>query len=145
MSKTTFEDFLNQYGILTYRNTGISMLPMLKQGRDSFTVTKKTERRCQQYDVVLYRRPPNDYVLHRIIQVRKDDYVLLGDNCINKEYGIKDSDIIGVLTSFTHNGTEYDVTNSRYQIYVKFWCRTASFRIFVKKLKHRIRRMLYET
>ena len=78
MSKTKFEDFLNQYGILTYRNTGISMLPMLKQGRDSFTVTKKTERRCQQYDVVLYRRPPDDYVLHRIIQVRKDDYVLLG-------------------------------------------------------------------
>lgn len=68
------------------------MLPMLKQGRDSFTVKKKTTQRCRKYDVILYRRPPDSYVLHRVIAVREHDYVVLGDNCINKEY-VKDSDI----------------------------------------------------
>lgn len=143
MSKlTTYEQFLNDYGILTYRNTGTSMLPMLRQGRDSFTVKKKTEQRCRKYDVILYRRPPYSYVLHRIIAVREHDYVVLGDNCINREY-VKDSDIIGVLTEFTHNGKEYSAIDRVYQKYVHFWCKTAIIRIFCKKIKLRIKRLIH--
>ena len=94
MIKTTYEDFLEKNGEMTYSNVGISMLPLLKEGRDLFTVRKKGRKRCKKYDVVLYRRPPNSYVLHRIIEVRENDYVILGDNCLNKEYGITDDDII---------------------------------------------------
>ena len=138
----TYEAFLELYGTLTYRNTGTSMLPMLKQGRDSFTVKKKTTQRCRKYDVILYRRPPDSYVLHRVITVREHDYVVLGDNCINKEY-VKDSDIIGIMTEFTHNGKEYRVTDRQYQKYVRFWCKTANLRIFCKKVKLRAKRMIH--
>lgn len=101
MNKTTYEEYLAQNGELTYTNVGVSMLPMIKQGRDLFTLTKKTEARCQKYDVVLYRRPPNHYVLHRIVEVRERDYVILGDNCMNKEYGITDEDILNCLLRTT--------------------------------------------
>ena len=37
---TTYEECLEKYGTLTYRNVGVSMLPLLKQGRDIFTVRK---------------------------------------------------------------------------------------------------------
>lgn len=119
--KMSFERYLEQYGKMTYRNVGISMLPMLKQDRDLFTVEKKTKMRCRKYDVVLYRRPPHQYVLHRVVEVRSDGYVILGDNCENKEYGIGDQDILGVMTSFVHRGKTVKTDDLSYRIYVHVW------------------------
>ena len=145
MSNTTvftYEEYLEKYGTLTYRNVGVSMMPLLKQGRDLFTVSKKEADRCRKYDVVLYRRPPDKYVLHRIIEVREDDYVILGDNCINKEYGIKDCDIIGVMTEFVHKGKTYSVNDIRYRIYSILWCSFSGLRIFLKKIIIKLKRRL---
>ena len=90
MSKLTLEECISKNGFLTYRIRGVSMQPMLRQGRDLFTVKKKESKRCKKYDVVLYRRSYDPYVLHRIIEVLPDSYVIRGDNCIVKEYNIKD-------------------------------------------------------
>lgn len=142
MNKTTFEEYLNQNGKLTYRNVGTSMLPMIKQNRDIFTLKKKDETRCKKYDVVLYKRPPGKYVLHRVIEVRDDDYVILGDNCVAKEYGIKDEDILAVLTSFVRKGKTYTVDDIAYRIYVQIWCHTYNLRVFYKKIKSKLRCIL---
>lgn len=122
MNEISYETYLERYGSLTYRTVGTSMLPMLKQDRDLFTVRKKGAERCRRYDVVLYRRPPGHYVLHRIVEVRDKDYVLLGDNCIRREYGIREEDILGVLTGFVRNGTSRSVTDLGYRLYVRLWC-----------------------
>ena len=135
MNKLTFEEYLDKYGILIYKNVGFSMLPMLKPGRDLFVVSKKGKTRCKKYDVILYHRPPNDYVLHRIIKVREYDYVVLGDNCINKEIGIRDSDILGVLIEFVHKGKTYQVNNKMYKFYIFIWCTFSPIRIRYKKMK----------
>lgn len=139
MNKCTYESYLEQYGELTYRNVGVSMLPMLKQGRDLFTVRKKGKNRCEKYDVVLYKRPPEQYVLHRVVEVRDNDYVVLGDNCVNKEYGITDNMIIGVLTSFVHNGRTYSVYDIRYKIYSSVWCKIYPLRVILKKMISKLR------
>lgn len=120
MIRTTYEEELERKGSFSYTNVGTSMLPMLKQGRDIFTIEKKRSR-CGKYDVVLYKRPPSSYVLHRVVEVREKDYVILGDNCLNKEYGITDDDIIGVMTSFVRNGKEYSVNHKRYRLYASIW------------------------
>lgn len=138
---TTYEQYLEQYGSLTYTFKGSSMNPMLKQGRDLFTVKAKTAERCRKYDVVLYRRPPNQYVLHRIVEVREKDYVILGDNCVNKEYGIRDEDIIGVLTGFVRAGKTYSVTDPSYRLYVRVWCRLFYLRMVALKAKSLLRRL----
>ena len=72
MSKLTLEECLAQNGFLTYRIRGVSMQPMLRQGRDLFTVVPKGPERCKKYDVVLYRTPSDPNVQHRIIEVRPD-------------------------------------------------------------------------
>ena len=121
MNKTTYEEYLAEHGELTYTNVGVSMLPMLKQGRDLFTLRETTEERCKKYDVVLYRAKNGRYVLHRVVEVREEDYVILGDNCLNKEYGITDADILAVLTRFVRKGKEYSVTDKAYLRYARFW------------------------
>lgn len=138
MEKFSYEEYLDKNGTFTYRFRGVSMNPLLKQGRDLFTVKKKTDERCKKYDVVLYRRPPNQYVLHRIIKVRDNDYVILGDNCIQKEYGTTDSDIIGVMTHFSRKGKTYSVDNKLYKLYYHIWCRFHFARVLKFKLRCRL-------
>ena len=94
MEKTTFEQELERKGNITYTCQGFSMLPLLRQQRDLFTITKKQDR-CRKYDVALYKRADGAYVLHRIIQVLPDGYVFLGDNCLNKEYDIREEAVLG--------------------------------------------------
>ena len=36
MNSITFEEYLGRYGTLTYKNVGVSMLPLIRQGRDAF-------------------------------------------------------------------------------------------------------------
>lgn len=140
MTELTYEEYLEKNGSMTYSNVGTSMMPLLKQGRDLFTVTKKDSERCRKYDVVLYRRPPDKYVLHRVVKVRENDYVILGDNCINKEYGITDDDILGVMTSFVHKGKQYTVNDMTYRIYSHLWIDLSFFRVKLKKLRMKIKR-----
>ena len=142
MTKTTYEEFLEKNGSMTYSNKGTSMLPLLREGKDLFTVAKKGSGRCSKYDVVLYRRPPHSYVLHRVIKVRKNDYVILGDNCLRKEYGITDDDIIAVMTSFVHNGKEHSVNDLSYKLYSRFWVTAAPLRIALKKTRSKLRKLL---
>lgn len=137
----TYEEYLEKNQTMTYRNVGVSMLPLLRQGRDLFTVEKKTKERCKVGDVVLYRRPPQSYVLHRVIKVRKDDYVILGDNCVQKEYGIKEDDIIGVMTGFVRNGKEHSTSEMGYKIYVFLILHTIPLRVFVKMVYAKLRSM----
>lgn len=136
----SFEEYLATYGKLTYSNVGISMLPLLRQGRDLFIIEPGTGERYKKGEVVLYRRPPDQYVLHRIIEVRPSDYVILGDNCIAKEYGIRDSDILGRMTGYVRGGKEHQVSEAGFRLYTFFWVHFADLRIFLKKIEMKLRR-----
>ncbi|MBQ2581256.1 MAG: S24/S26 family peptidase [Ruminococcus sp.] len=136
----TYEEYLESNGEMTYTNVGTSMMPLLRQHRDLFTVRKKDSARCRAGDVVLYRRPPDSYVLHRVVEVRKKDYVILGDNCIKKEYGITDGDIIGVMTGYVRKGREHTVKDRSYRIYKAYIMHTITLRVIFKKAKLKMKR-----
>lgn len=135
MNKIRFEDYLEKHGSLTYTNVGVSMLPLLRQGKDMFIVVRKDGQRCKVGDVVLYRRPPDKYVLHRVIKVCADSYVILGDNCVHKEYGIKEEDVIAVMTGYIRNGKEHSVKERGYRLYSFVWLHTIPLRTGMKKIK----------
>ena len=139
MRTATYEEILAQEGKLVYTNVGVSMLPLLRQGRDLFIVEKRGPDRLKAGDVVLYRRPPDKYVLHRIVQVREKDYVILGDNCVNREYGITDDDILGVMTGFVRDGEQHTVTERGYRLYRFLWLHGAPVRVFLKKAVWRVK------
>ena len=135
MNKTNIPQYLAEHGELTYRIVGVSMNPLLRQDRDLITVlrsdlAKKDENgRFHNHEVVLYQRHSDGaYVLHRIVEVREKDYVILGDNCEKREYGITDEDILGVMTSFVRDGKTVPVTDPLYKAYVELWCALEPFR-----------------
>ena len=116
---TTIEEMLEENGWITYKIEGKSMMPMLIPNQDIVTIQKRKTKQYFENDVVLYWKK-DKLVLHRIIKVLPNNqYVLLGDNCSKKEYGITEKNIIGVLSSFRHNGEHYNISNIAYQNYIK--------------------------
>lgn len=122
MNKSTYEQELDRHGKLIYTNVGTSMLPLLRQRRDLLIIEKKTADRCRKYDAILYKRPSGQYVLHRILKVRPEDYVLCGDNQWRREYGVTDDQILGTLTAVVRDGKELKSTDFNYRLYVHLWC-----------------------
>ena len=121
MNKSSFEDILEGEGLLVYSNVGDSMRPLIRQGRD-LMIIERPPKRLKKYDVPLYRRDNGQYVLHRVLKVREHDYVTCGDNRWNKEHGVTDDQVLGVLTAVVRDGKELSVTDWRYRLYVHFWC-----------------------
>lgn len=122
MNNSTYEEQLDLHGTLVYTNVGDSMLPLLRQRRDLLIIEKRPEGRCKKYDVILYKRPSGQYVLHRILKVRKSDYVICGDNRRVREFGVPDEWIIGKLTGVVRDGKKLDLTGFKYRLYVHLWC-----------------------
>lgn len=141
MKKSTFEQEIQKSGKLIYTNVGNSMMPFIRQGRDILIISK-VNGRLKRYDVPLYKRDSGQYVLHRILKVRKDDYVICGDNRYVKEYGINDKNIIGVLTAVIRNGKEIPVTDYKYRIYVHLWCDFFPIRVGIIRIKQFVERKL---
>ncbi|MCI5910258.1 MAG: S24/S26 family peptidase [Oscillospiraceae bacterium] len=141
MHKSTFEEEINKTGKLIYTNVGDSMMPLIRQGKD-LLIIEKVNGRLKKYDVPLYKRDSGQYVLHRILKVRKNDYVICGDNRWGREYGIQDRHIIGVLTGIIRDGKEISVNDKKYKIYVHLWCDFFWIRAFILRTKHFIKRRL---
>lgn len=110
---------------------GVSMLPMLRQGKDSVILSPAPEK-LRKYDIPLYRRDDGRYVLHRIIAVG-DTYTCMGDNQFSPESGIRAEQIIGVVTAFYREETQIPVTALRHRLYCRFWHHSRPIRRFVRK------------
>ena len=116
---------------------GISMLPMLRQGIDTVTLSPLPEK-IKKYDIPLYRRDNGKYVLHRIVKCG-ETYVCIGDNQFAKEYGIRRDQLIAVVSSFTCGGKEYSVNHFGYKLYCRFWHYTRFPRRAYRAVKRRIK------
>ena len=119
--KQTFEQALKACGSFVAPAKGESMRPLIRPGRDLVEISRKGPERCKKHDVALYLRD-GKYVLHRVLQVRPDDYVMAGDHQIYKETGVTDEQILGVLSAVIRNGRRVAVTDRGYRCYVRVWC-----------------------
>lgn len=99
--------------------SGISMLPMLRQGMDSVVLSPVTGR-LRKYDLPLYQRENGKYVLHRIIEAG-ETYTCMGDNQFLREYGVRQEQLVAVVTAFYRGGRIWSVDALPYRIYCRFW------------------------
>ncbi len=135
----TIEQAIAEEGKFVCTTSGFSMKPLFADRRDTIIILPP-EGRLKKYDVPLYRRG-NDYVLHRIVNVLPDSYVICGDNCENYEYGITDKDVIGYLSSFYRKDKYYTVNNVFYKLYSVWIVKTFGFRMFYRKAYRKLARI----
>ncbi len=132
MNNSSFEEILEREGRLIYTNVGDSMFPLIKEGRD-LLVMERPRGRLKKYDIPLYKRDSGQYVLHRVLRVRDEDYVICGDNRYSLEYGVTDRHVIGVLTAVIRDGRERPLSGIGYRLYVFLWCDLFPLRAVVLK------------
>ena len=143
VEKKSIETVLLENGKYIGPTVGISMLPMLKNRRDTIVVLPKTER-LKPLDVALYKRG-DAYILHRVLEVKENGYIIRGDNCYADE-NVPESAVIGVLSEFFRKGKHYNCTDEKYLKYVHkrlkgYKCRRKRV-IFKAKCKGAIKKVL---
>ena len=142
---TDFESLIERDGVFAQLTKGISMMPLIRQNRDTIIV-KKIENAPKENDVLLYKKNSGKYVLHRVIKGLENGYVIRGDNNFFNEYDIKDEDIIGILEGFYRDDKYIDCNkNKLYKLYIQLNRRTyylrkcySKFRSLLSKIKHAI-------
>ena len=129
------EEQLSHNGQVTFTPRGNSMLPMLRNNKDTVTL-KSPILPLKKYDIAFYKRDSGQYVLHRVVKVNTNGYAMRGDNQLINEEGIEDRQIIAVLKSFTRKGKKYNLKDKGYVLYTKIWINTVvirkGYRIIVK-------------
>ena len=128
----TIQEVLQQTGKYIGPTVGTSMLPMLKNRRDTIVVHAKTTR-LQPLDVALYMRG-DAYVLHRVLALTEKGYIIRGDNCYYDEV-VPEEAVIGVLTEFFRKDKHYFCTDQKYLRYVKRRLKTYKPRRFFLRTK----------
>lgn len=137
---STIEGEIQKHGKGVFTNVGDSMMPLLRQRRDIIHISKVTGR-LKKYDVPLYKRDNGQYVLHRILKVRDNDYLICGDNRTGIESGITDRHIIGVMTGVSRDGKFWSVDDKKYRLYVLLWGGRRSYRILFLRIKGIVRKI----
>lgn len=136
MNKSSYEQELARTGTLTYVTKGRSMRPFIRSGEDLVHLrAKKPGERFSRFDVILYHRENGEYVLHRIVKVLPDSYILCGDNTYTKEPGITDDQVLGILTGITRGGKALDLHRRSYRFAIWFWHTFFGPRVLAMKLR----------
>ena len=118
---------------------GTSMLPLLRQGKDS-VVLVQADGALSRGDVPLYKRDDGQYVLHRIVKVEKDGtYTMCGDNQTALERGIRSEQVIAVASAVYRKDKRVEKSALSYRLYVLLWRSFFVRRVYFKlrKLKNR--------
>jgi len=90
-----FEDVLNKDNELFFTNVGYSMYPLIKEREDILHIVKTNE--FKKGDILLYKSNVDHYVLHRLLKIKKDKYILAGDYNYFKDQPITKEQILGKL------------------------------------------------
>lgn len=128
------EEQINHSGFVTFTPRGNSMLPLLRNNKDTITL-KKPDFPLKKYDIAFYKRDSGTYVLHRIVKVNGTDYTMRGDNQFLDENNIRQDQIIGVVDSFTRKGIKYTGSEISYKIYCRLWVKTVSIRRILRIMR----------
>ena len=142
MKTTSIKEELLKNGNIIFPNRGTSMLPLLREGRDVMIIHKKKKgKRFRKGDAVLFERANGDLVLHRISDVLRDGYLIIGDNCTEKEH-VKEKNVLGIMTGVIRDGKKtIKVTDPLYRLYLLAWTSIFPIRKIYIKAGRRIDKM----
>ena len=113
--------------------SGNSMSPFLVHGRDTVYLSR-LDRPAKRGDVLLYKRESGAYILHRVYKVEKDSYTMVGDAQTQLEQGIRQDQIIAIMTSALRKGKLQKKGSFWWEFFEKLWIRIIPLRPILTKI-----------
>lgn len=131
------EEVIKSGGDFRMMTAGTSMMPLLRDRKDVVILTK-AQLPLRKYDIPLYKRTDGTFIIHRVVDVKNDCYVMCGDNQYIFEYGITDTQIYAVVKGIVRKGKYIYLDSKRYRLYVFLCTHTRSLRHFIIRVKNKI-------
>ena len=132
-------DVISKGGEFRLTPNGVSMMPLIRPGVDSVSLVLPIN--VKKGDVVLYKRDDTaQFVLHRVLDIKKDKYIVCGDNQKAIEY-ITEKNILAKIKNIYKDGKAIDIENKKYKKYVKKQIKRKNkikICLFLSKIKHKI-------
>lgn len=108
--------------------SGSSMNPFLCHHRDVIYF-EKPERALKNGDMVFYQRENGQYVMHRIVKVRKNgEFELVGDAQTCIEHGVRREQIFALVTRVKRKGREIAPGDFWWFFFARIWPLLIPFR-----------------
>lgn len=141
-----YKSELIKHGVIGFVPGGNSMWPTLKNRGQSVVVRKKEER-LKRFDVALYVRDNGAFVLHRVMQVVDDGYVICGDSQFVLEK-VREEQVFGVMEGFYRGKKYVDCKDPKYCKQVENWFKRKKLRkirlkcfFFFQRVKNKLKRI----
>lgn len=122
-------EVLKNKGSLVFVPGGNSMWPFIKNKKSSVVISVPKQEPVK-WDVIFFQRKNGEYVLHRIIEVCSNGYIVAGDSQNYSEF-VDKQNVLGILEGYYVNKKYISVNNAKYKKRVKRWYA----RPFLKKTK----------
>lgn len=103
---------------VTMRVKGNSMLPFIKNG-DTIKLVKIDSLKL--YDIVLARIDDKQYVLHRIIRIKDNQLLLMGDGNLKGCERCKVEDVLALAAIKVNDKKEYDFRSDSHLKKARIW------------------------
>ncbi len=136
-----YEEVLKKNGVLVFTPGGSSMQPLLRHHENPVVLVPVTGR-LRRGDVPFYKRSDGQYVLHRILRVRKDSYDCCGDNQTVLEKGVTDAMIFAKMAGFYRGEHFYSVEDKEIRRYARRRMRSRPWRRAAALARAALRRLL---
>ena len=117
--------------------SGNSMSPFLVNQPDVIYLIK-INTKLKKGDLVLYQRLSGQYVVHRIVKVKKSGYYLAGDNQIAIEGPILDKQIFGLVTKVKRKGKWIEAGNFWWEFFEHVWVYLLPWRMIILKIYKKV-------
>ena len=130
----SYEEILTKQGTLVFTPGGNSMQPLLSHHENPVVLVPVTGR-LQKGDIPFYKRANGQYVLHRIVRVRKNSYDCCGDNQSAVEKGVTDDMILARMAGFYQGETYVSLEEAWVKRYAKRRMASRPFRRFTALVK----------
>lgn len=107
--------------------TGGSMFPFIKHLRDSVILTSPSARTLRRGEIVLVARETKQLVLHRIVKMKQDGFIMNGDAQLWDEF-VPFGQVVAVVQAIERKGRLISCDSRLYRFLSGMWMLLRPFR-----------------
>lgn len=136
VTKIDYAEELHAGRPLIVSTVGTSMQPLLHQGKTRVVLVPLSAP-AKKGDVLLYRRPTGEYVLHRAVRTTDGVCWMRGDHCYEPLERVEPEQLLGAAQAVIRkDGSSFPVTAPLYRLYVTVWLGSYPLRWMLNFVRH---------
>lgn len=126
---------LHEKGVVTIPMRGVSMLPLLREGRDAVTLQSSAGDNLKKWDVVLFRHNGH-HILHRYLGISGNQLCFRGDNLPDPGERCYAENVVAVVSNVIRNDSvPIPVDSLKWRFVSRIWLFIRPLVLIIRRIK----------